>query len=78
MIFCHPKTQLLTTLPMWQGGPLASFRIFFFFFGLKKKVKVKVKVTRWAKVVKNCVLGWECIISQFLNIHSQSCFLSLD
>jgi hypothetical protein len=32
MIFCHPKTQFLTTLLMWQCGPLASFRVFFFFF----------------------------------------------
>jgi len=30
IIFCYPKTQLLTTLPMWQGGPLTNFRVFFF------------------------------------------------
>jgi hypothetical protein len=34
MIFCHPKTQLLTTLFIWQCGLLASFGFFFF---LKKK-----------------------------------------
>jgi hypothetical protein len=39
MIFCHPKTQLLTTLSMWQGGPLASFRVSF----RKKKKKSKIK-----------------------------------
>jgi len=29
---------------MWQGGPLASFRVFF-----TKKKKVKVKVATWGK-----------------------------
>jgi hypothetical protein len=37
MIFCHPKTQLLTTLLMWQGSSLSSFTVFF----LKKKKKGK-------------------------------------
>jgi hypothetical protein len=29
MIFCHFKTQFLTTLPMRQCGSLASIRVFF-------------------------------------------------
>jgi hypothetical protein len=59
MIFCHLKTQLLTTLPTWQGGPLAALR----FFPKKRKRKVKRKVDTWVKVVRSCVLGWQCIIS---------------
>jgi hypothetical protein len=40
---------------MWQGGHLASFRVFF--LHLKKKtVKVKIKVVMWTKMTINCVL----------------------
>jgi len=75
MIICHPKTQLLTTLPMWQGGPLASFRVFFLKKKKKKKKeeeeeeeeKSKSKSCHECKVFKSCVLKyvWQCIISSF-------------
>jgi len=31
MIEYHPKIQLFTTLPMWQGGPPLLFEFFLFF-----------------------------------------------
>jgi hypothetical protein len=30
MIQCHPKIQLFTILPMWQGGPSLLFEFFYF------------------------------------------------
>jgi hypothetical protein len=45
MIICHPKTQLLTTLPMWQGGPLSLF----FYYKKKKKKKKRRRRRRRRK-----------------------------
>jgi hypothetical protein len=37
---------------MWQGGPVTSFRFFFFFFSKK----IKVQIVTWVKIVKSYVL----------------------